>query len=178
LFYIRSCFIVDTTEDILAKYRRKPSASGDSTASETGTELKAPQLVGEVEDERLSMDPANIEASYAFIDAKRKLRMVLSTADLQHVPWAADTATRIVRDYPSFLCFIEDCASCRRAVGNVLMHNMFISSFLPSFLPLSTTAQGELWPPEQSASLLLYPSSILPILSVSFCEDHVHFLLV
>ncbi|XP_033609834.1 GTPase-activating protein and VPS9 domain-containing protein 1 isoform X3 [Cryptotermes secundus] len=85
----------DTTEDILAKYRRKPSASGDSTASEAGTELKAPQLVGEVEDERLSMDPANIEASYAFIDAKRKLRMVLSTADLQHVPWAADSATHI-----------------------------------------------------------------------------------
>ncbi|XP_069695345.1 GTPase-activating protein and VPS9 domain-containing protein 1 [Periplaneta americana] len=80
----------DTTEDILAKYRRKPSASGDSTASEPGTEMKQPQLVGEVEDERLSMDPANIEASYAFIDAKRKLRMVLSTADLQHVPWTTE----------------------------------------------------------------------------------------
>lgn len=89
--------------------------------------MKAPQLVGEVEDERLSMDPANIEASYAFIDAKRKLRMVLSTADLQHVPWAADAATHIVRDYPSLLCFIEDCASCRRVVGNVLVHNMFLS---------------------------------------------------
>jgi hypothetical protein len=25
-----------------------------------------------------------------------------------------------------------------------------------SFLPLSATAQGELWPPEQSASILLY----------------------
>jgi hypothetical protein len=44
------------------------------------------------------MDPANIEASYAFIDAKRKLRMVLSTADLQHVPWATDATTRMVRD--------------------------------------------------------------------------------
>jgi hypothetical protein len=89
--------------------------------------LKAPQLVGEVEDERLSMDPANIEASYAFMDAKRKLRMVLSTADLQHVPWATDAATHIVRDSPSLLCFIEDSASCRRAVGNMLMLNMFIS---------------------------------------------------
>jgi hypothetical protein len=112
-FYIRSCCIVDTTEDILAKYRRKPSASGDSTASEPGTELKAPQLVGEVEDERLSMDPANIEASYAFIDAKRKLRMVLSTADLQHVPWATDAATHIVRDYLSLLCHIQDSTSCK-----------------------------------------------------------------
>jgi hypothetical protein len=59
--------------------------------------LKAPQLVGEVDDERLSMDPANVEASYAFMDAKRKLRMVLSTADLQHVPWATDAATHMVR---------------------------------------------------------------------------------
>ncbi|PSN29560.1 hypothetical protein C0J52_22666 [Blattella germanica] len=85
----------DTTEDILAKYRRKPSASGDSTASEPGVDLKPPQLVGEVEDERLSMDPANIEASYAFADAKRKLRMVLSTADLQHVPWVPESASHV-----------------------------------------------------------------------------------
>jgi hypothetical protein len=28
-----------------------------------------------------------------------------------------------------------------------------------SFLPLGATAQGELWPPEQSASILLYSSS-------------------
>jgi hypothetical protein len=28
---------------------------------------------------------------------------------------------------------------------------LFIPSFLPSFLPLGATAQGELWPPEQSA---------------------------
>jgi hypothetical protein len=26
----------------------------------------------------------------------------------------------------------------------------------PSFLPLGATAQGELWPPEQSAAILLY----------------------
>jgi hypothetical protein len=41
-----------------------------------------------------------------------------------------------------------------------------------SFLPLGATAQNELWPPEQSASILLYSSSILPILSLSFSEDH------
>jgi hypothetical protein len=35
-------------------------------------------------------------------------------------------------------------------------------SFLPSFLPLGAIAQGELWPPEPSASILLYSSSILP----------------
>jgi hypothetical protein len=49
-----------------------------------------------------------------------------------------------------------------------------ILGFLP-FLPLGATAQGELWPPEQSASILLYSSSFLPILSLSFYgDDHVH----
>jgi hypothetical protein len=51
-----------------------------------------------VDDERLSMDPTNVEASYAFMDAKRKLRMVLSTADLQHVPWTTDATAHMVRD--------------------------------------------------------------------------------
>jgi hypothetical protein len=39
-------------------------------------------------------------------------------------------------------------------------------TFLPSFLPLGATAQGELWHPEQSASILLC------FLSLSFCGDH------
>jgi hypothetical protein len=45
---------------------------------------------------------------------------------------------------------------------------------IPSFLPLGATAQGEFWPPEQSASILLYSSSFLPILSHSFYGDHIH----
>lgn len=75
-------FIADTTDDILAKYRRKPSANSD-TASVESTQSRTK----EVEDERLFIDPNNVEMSFAFADAKRKLRMVLSTADLQHVPW-------------------------------------------------------------------------------------------
>jgi hypothetical protein len=35
---------------------------------------------------------------------------------------------------------------------------LFLNS-LGFFLPLGATAQGELWPPEQSASILLYSSS-------------------
>ncbi|XP_043477081.1 GTPase-activating protein and VPS9 domain-containing protein 1 isoform X1 [Leptopilina heterotoma] len=73
----------DSTDDILAKYRRKPSANSD-TASVESTQSRTK----EIEDERLLIDPNNIEMSFAFIDAKRKLRMVLSTADLQHVPWS------------------------------------------------------------------------------------------
>ncbi|XP_077267366.1 GTPase-activating protein and VPS9 domain-containing protein 1-like isoform X3 [Temnothorax americanus] len=72
----------DTTEDILAKYRRKPSAASDTASVESNQ-----SRTKEVEDERLSIDPNNVELSYAFADATRKLRMVLSTADLQHIPW-------------------------------------------------------------------------------------------
>ncbi|XP_011690803.1 PREDICTED: GTPase-activating protein and VPS9 domain-containing protein 1 isoform X2 [Wasmannia auropunctata] len=72
----------DTTDDILAKYRRKPSATSDTASVESNQ-----SRTKEVEDERLSIDPNNVELSYAFADAKRKLRMVLSTADLQHIPW-------------------------------------------------------------------------------------------
>jgi hypothetical protein len=57
------------------------------------------------------------------------------------------------------------------ALGKVVFHEGgFIldgMTTIPSFLPLSATAQGELWPPEQSASILLYSSSILLILSLS-----------
>jgi hypothetical protein len=38
----------------------------------------------------------------------------------------------------------------------------------PSFLPLDATAQDELWPPEQSASILLY---IHPRLIIWFLND-------
>ncbi|XP_014237256.1 receptor-mediated endocytosis protein 6 homolog isoform X1 [Trichogramma pretiosum] len=72
----------DTTDDILAKYRRKPSANSDTTSIES-----TQSRTKEIEDERVLIDPNNVEMSFAFADAKRKLRMVLSTADLQHVPW-------------------------------------------------------------------------------------------
>ncbi|XP_024885630.1 receptor-mediated endocytosis protein 6 homolog, partial [Temnothorax curvispinosus] len=60
----------DTTDDILAKYRRKPSAASDTASVESNQ-----SRTKEVEDERLSIDPNNVELSYAFADAKRKLRM-------------------------------------------------------------------------------------------------------
>jgi hypothetical protein len=37
---------------------------------------------------------------------------------------------------------------------------MLVTTFQTFFLPLGATAQGELWPPEQSASNILYSSSI------------------
>ena len=35
----------------------------------------------------LYLDPENLESSYAFTDAKRKLRIVLRSADYQTLPW-------------------------------------------------------------------------------------------
>lgn len=79
---------LDTTEDILAKYRRKPSASGDSAPSDVLPEPLNHIKVKQRSEDRLNMDPRSVDASNAFSDAKRKLRMVLSTADLQHAPWS------------------------------------------------------------------------------------------
>jgi hypothetical protein len=44
-------------------------------------------------------------------------------------------------------------APTTRPRGIVLGHESY--SLLDSFLPLDATAQGELWPPEQSASIHL-----------------------
>ncbi|XP_015108702.1 GTPase-activating protein and VPS9 domain-containing protein 1 [Diachasma alloeum] len=76
----------DSTEDILAKYRRKPSATSDTASVESSQ-----SRTKEAEDERLLIDVNNVELSFAFADAKRKLRMVLSTADLQHIPWSVSS---------------------------------------------------------------------------------------
>ena len=89
-----------SADDILAKYRSKPrateaelsnsnevilSAPFASASSSTGTDLvdgaQAPRELEDLDD-RLVMDPHNVEASYGFQDAKRKLRMMLSEADL------------------------------------------------------------------------------------------------
>lgn len=83
--------IIDTTEDILAKYRRKPGTTS-SLSSDQNVESTNPVKHKQPIDERLKIDPSNIETSYAFIDAKRKLRMVLSTADLQYGPWMPNSS--------------------------------------------------------------------------------------
>jgi hypothetical protein len=88
-----------SADDILAKYRSKPRATEAelstsnevilsapfATASSTANDMvdgaQAPRELEDLDD-RLVMDPHNVEASYAFQDAKRKLRMMLSEAEL------------------------------------------------------------------------------------------------
>ena len=105
------------------------------------------------------MDPANVEASYAFMDAKRKLRMVLSTADLQHVPWATDAAVRMVRDssvlmLATFPSFIHSIGVCRMRQFLVVIRSFFHFSlfctlsfhpFPPTSLPSSLTSSCHLF---------------------------------
>ena len=75
----------ETSDDILAKYRKKSASQTDSVPDSAASDLvdggqQQPQQ--DLPDERLVIDPQNIEASYAFQDAKRKLRLVLGEADL------------------------------------------------------------------------------------------------
>ena len=64
---------LETSDDILAKYRKKPEDKVD------GRELAlARQDTEDVEDRVLELDRDNMEVSFVFQDARRKLRLVLS----------------------------------------------------------------------------------------------------
>lgn len=81
---------LESSEDILAKYRRKPSTASDSNTTDSGaSSIKSKGA--EMDDERMNIDPANIEGSFAFIDAKKKLRLVLSTSDVLLLPLEINT---------------------------------------------------------------------------------------
>lgn len=86
--------ITDTSDDILAKYRRKVSVEGEEGSKGSKGREREQELLetrDASDDERLVIDPNRVEASYAFADAKKKLRLVLSTADMQQVPVGALT---------------------------------------------------------------------------------------
>merc|ERR1719510_1571673 len=96
----------DTTEEILNKYRSKPitrnsnnteqlsnssevilsgAGAGSTTFNSNAKNETSEDMVDGLEelvDDRLIIDPHNVEASFAFQDAKRKLRMMLSEADM------------------------------------------------------------------------------------------------
>ena len=75
-----------TSDDILAKYR-KPAAN-KSTANDAAGPAAAADSVTKskdkvVEDEMPVYDSSNLEMCQAFLDAKKKLRLILSSVDLQ-----------------------------------------------------------------------------------------------
>jgi len=69
---------LETSDDILAKYRKKQGEDKNERVAET-TGAKE-EVDGDCD--RLSIDPENVETSFAFQDAQRKLRLALSEADL------------------------------------------------------------------------------------------------
>ncbi|XP_059612505.1 receptor-mediated endocytosis protein 6 homolog [Phlebotomus argentipes] len=83
----RQSEFLETTEDILAKYRRKASSSSDATNSDsTGSHSSSSKSKSSHSDleNRLSkvILNRNGDAFFHFANAKRKLRVVLSSADL------------------------------------------------------------------------------------------------
>lgn len=72
----------DTTEDILAKYRRKISSSSEATNSDSlGNNLNVRKIPSNNEEHRLS-NILHDESIFLYSKAKQKLRLVLSTTDL------------------------------------------------------------------------------------------------
>ena len=65
----------ESSEDILAKYRKKPE---EDKADSGNLGILNPRLEEEVFDPTQKIDRENIEASFVFQDARRKLRLVLS----------------------------------------------------------------------------------------------------
>lgn len=99
--------ISETSEDILAKYRRKPSNNSDITTSDSASsssKLKSNSENATVgtsgissgPDERWTIDHSNVENTFAFTDAKRKLRIVLSTASEHSSSWDMNVGERMV----------------------------------------------------------------------------------
>ena len=73
----------ESSDEILAKYRTKGNQQENENGATVAFHLEENSNEEEDEDERQRIDPSNVESSYAFADAKRKLRLVLSTADVQ-----------------------------------------------------------------------------------------------
>lgn len=95
LHFVTINCVLETSEDILAKYRRKPSNTSDTnTIDSTASSVKSKGI--EVEDDRLIIDPSNVEGSFAFVDTKKKLRLVLSTSDCQFAPLESSKVGNIV----------------------------------------------------------------------------------
>ncbi|XP_022162230.1 GTPase-activating protein and VPS9 domain-containing protein 1 [Myzus persicae] len=81
----------ESSEDILAKYRKKPSnilsTNEKNSSQKSGTSKND-------EDSMLELNQNIDFEKYSFDDAKKKLRLVLSTVDIQYVPWCNETESK------------------------------------------------------------------------------------
>lgn len=73
---------IESTDDILAKYRRKPSSSSDAATSDsTGSNNSSSFKSKSSDNENRLSNAQNLQDADFFMNAKRKLRLVLSTSD-------------------------------------------------------------------------------------------------
>lgn len=87
---------IESSEDILAKYRKKPMLNEN--------EKNSSQKSGIIENDEDCVSDVNKDIDLeinSFDDAKKKLRLVLSTLDVQYVPWCNETESK-----PMVKCFI------------------------------------------------------------------------
>jgi len=88
---------LESSEDILAKYRKKPSnmlniINDKNSSQKSGINKNDEGSVSEVN--------KNVDLeTFSFDDAKKKLRLVLSTVDIQYVPWCNETESKPMVKY-------------------------------------------------------------------------------
>ncbi|KAF8788397.1 GTPase-activating protein and VPS9 like protein [Argiope bruennichi] len=83
---------LESSDEILAKYRKKSPATAASTTSKSSASEYSDTMSNASDNAILdgnlqNFDPVNMENSAIFSDAKCKLRLVLGSADLQTLPW-------------------------------------------------------------------------------------------
>lgn len=86
---------IESSEDILAKYRKKPSnnilnVNEKNSSQKSGIDKNNEDPVSEMK--------VDLE-TFSFDDAKKKMRLVLSTVDVQYVPWCNETESKPMVNY-------------------------------------------------------------------------------
>ncbi|XP_050544818.1 GTPase-activating protein and VPS9 domain-containing protein 1 [Daktulosphaira vitifoliae] len=79
----------ESSEDILAKYRKKPN----TITPENSSNQKLGSTINEEDSSSELNKNIDLESS-SFDNAKKKLRLVLSTVDIQYVPWCNETESK------------------------------------------------------------------------------------
>lgn len=74
----------------MAKYRKKPSNISITNENNSSQKLGT---VKNNEDSVADLNKIDLK-TYSFDDAKKKLRLVLSTVDVQYVPWCNETESK------------------------------------------------------------------------------------
>jgi hypothetical protein len=76
-------FSPETSDDILAKYRKKSILTSTPSSEPAPSDRERRLTLKDSDDTTPLYNPNNLENCLAFLDAKRKLRIVLGSADFQ-----------------------------------------------------------------------------------------------